>query len=574
MKSVKYFFFISISLLYVCTFPCEAVAELVQDTEYAVVQVQYGKVTTTYEYDPNGNITRIESGPNEIILQYDDNDRLVACLGPEYNPYEQIDSDDDLGLDRVTAFRARYLNQDGAIEDANVTFTYDAIGRVVAALRATDAVNSTKWEIRPGKSDANDMERLIYEKKQASVAGVAFEVGSIKYYGYDSSGRVTKIIDGYTGDATEYRFDPCDPNRIKTITEPAGQIQYTYDTNGRLSNIDHYDDNYDSSLQYTTVDSDGDTIITIKSDTLAADPNYTRLGKLELCYDSKDMLTRIDYTADESDLAALTTICTFQYEYDSLDRLTRITCLVPDEPNLVVTIDPNINNNGDYTVVQYEYDPTTHLNLWTVNAWTLGDNALTRSVYNNLAADLDSSDRLMLEIALTAPNGIPAIISYEYDSTGKLLRSSDLGGHNTIYAEKIIGAAQTLLGGGGQYAITLGGGGSYGLFGGGGSFGLYGGGGQYYLPLGHGGGIGKMLGPFGFDEYANLDILIEQEQLPAGGDEVITRAKKKVAKKTAKKKTAPTGCLQALEGDINGDCKVNFIDVAIIANDWLCDQSP
>ena len=81
MKSVRYFLFISISLLYVCTFPCEAIAELSQGIEYAVVEVQYDDVTTTYEYDPNGNITRIEAGPNDIILQYDDNGKLVACLG-------------------------------------------------------------------------------------------------------------------------------------------------------------------------------------------------------------------------------------------------------------------------------------------------------------------------------------------------------------------------------------------------------------------------------------------------------------------------------------------------------------
>ncbi len=305
-----------------------------------------------------------------------------------------------------------------------------------------------------------------------------------------------------------------------------------------------------------------------------------RLNSLELRYDSNDMLTRIDYTTNESEFASLTTICTFEYEYDDMDRPTRISCQAPNEPNLVVSIDPNIPNDGDYTVVQCEYDPVTHLYLWSVNAWTLADNAITRAIYSDVTAGPDSSDRLMLEIALTATNGIPAIISYEYDSTGRRLRSSDLrGGHITVYEDyEPVGA-----GGEGQYVVELlpdlGGGGG----GGGCSYGLLGGGGQYYFPLAGGGsfglyavplGGGGSYGLFGFDEYANLDILIEQEQLPDGEGGLISMAKKKVCKKAAKKKTAPTGCKQLLEGDINGDCKVNMFDIAKIADQWLCDYSP
>jgi len=149
-----------------------------------------------------------------------------------------------------------------------------------------------------------------------------------------------------------------------------------------------------------------------------------------------------------------------------------------------------------------------------------------------------------------------------------------LDGHMTVLEDY-----EAVEGGGGQYAITLGGGGQYAIdLGGGGQYYFaLGGGGQYsvpLLPLG-GGGIGKMLGMFGFDEYGNTDILIDDEEEA----EVLLAAKKKKAKKkislkATKKKSARLGCQEIVEADLTGDCKVNWYDVAVIAGSWLEDQSP
>jgi len=523
-------------------------------------QMRYGDTITTYVYDANGNLTYIIEGPNEIAFEYDNNGNLKECvlLTPEHNPLTQMDYD---GMGRVISVGVEDQPQE---DNYYLYLSYDGLGNLITSRCKYDDVNSItvsllSWETENPKG-------MVYEKK---LDGGQTKLGLITYYEYDELGRIIKKIKGHSGDTTEYQYDVEDMNRVTTIIEPEGPILYQYDANGRLTGVEHYDNNYDGSFQYTAADIDEDRIITVTSNTVSADPNYNKLGKLELRYDSNDMLMRIGYTTDESDLAALSTICTFRYEYDGLGRITKVTCESPPEPNLVITINPDISEAGSYMVTQYEYDSQGR-HIYTVN--TCG--YLARALYHDMLSQ-DKAPRAMASVVhdLHAPPKL-TVIWNEYDGEGRLLRSSDLDGHMTVLEDY-----EAVEGGGGQYAITLGGGGQYAIdLGGGGQYYFaLGGGGQYsvpLLPLG-GGGIGKMLGMFGFDEYGNTDILIDDEEEA----EVLLAAKKKKAKKkislkATKKKSARLGCQEIVEADLTGDCKVNWYDVAVIAGSWLEDQSP
>jgi hypothetical protein len=574
MKSLRHFLFISTAALLLCYAG-------VQKAQAAVLAANKTKILTMYEYNVEGEpvsvtVQELEEPEAPLVWNFTYNSfgnlDDIVLLRPEFNPYEQMDSDDD-GFGRITS--VAFYDPDTNEPNSCIYFDYHSLGNLAVVHSGyISTADHDIWRLSWAIEDTgNNVEKIVREKKETTAEDQT-QMGIITYYDYDCLGRIIKATTGHSGDTTEYQYDPCDPNRLAAIIEPQGQILYEYDANGWLTQCQHYDANYTCCVQYRETDTGQGSTVEVASNTLAAaaDPNYTALGQLQLHYDSNNMLTEIRYTTDESEFSVPPAIAAFQYEYDHLGRVTGVTCTSPSpsEPNLVITLDPNIPDTGSYKVTQYEYDSLNRL-IWTLDT----DGCLTRTVYHDMLS-LDSVPRPMLEIKvdLHAPPKLTAPLRHEYDIEGWLLRSSDLRGHYVIHAEKIIAAEQTPFGGGGQYGLHLGGGGQYFVLGGGGSFGLYGGGGQYFFPLGGGGMLGGMLGPFGFDEYANMDVPIETEKVSVGDDEVLQKIKKKVCKKADSKNTVPIGCKETVEGDLTGDCKVDWYDVALVARDWLEDQSP
>lgn len=540
----------------------------------AVTSVQYSEKITTYVYDEGGNLIYIGmGGPEDMVLEYADPNRLVKIFRPLSMGDPNIVSLDYDIFGRLFSVRRHNQEIDERIEDR---LGYDGRGNLIEVQSIYEDPNSFvegASAVGRGLVPLGGPEKIIYEKTETTVDGAKLRIGDITYHEYDDEGRISRKIEGYSGDATLYQYDPFDPNRLASIIEPEGPILYHYDANGRLECSDYSDDNFDYCVQYRESDIADNKIVTLLSNTLSSDPNYTGLGRLELHYDSDDMLREIHYTAKEIDLAT-PSLCSIRYEYDSLNRLTRVHCTSASEPNLTVTIDPNIPEGGAYMVTQYEYDSLGR-RIYTLT--TCGH--VARTLYHDMLS-LSQAPRAMLEVDVVNPDlhAPPKLMSYEYDSEGRLLRCSDLMGHYVIFSP-LGGGGQYLagLGGGGQYVYTLGGGGQYSvpllpLGGGGQYFFTLGGGGQYGL-LG-GGGIGKMLGMFGFDEYGNPEILIEEEEVADELEALKKKAKKKISLKAAKKKTAPVGCKEIVEGDLTGDCKADLHDLAVVAGSWLQDQSP
>lgn len=576
MKSSRYSLLIMVAALYVSGAGSISIAGTTSPRmSGAVTSVQYGEKITTYVYDEEGTLIYIGTGGSEdMVLEYSDPNRLMRVFRPLSLGEPNIVS---LGYDSFgRLFSVRWHNQeiDERIEDR---LGYDGRGNLIEVQSIFEDSNSFvdgAMAIGRGLVPLGGPEKIIYEKTETMVDGAKLQIGDITYHEYDDEGRISRKIEGHSGNATVYQYDPFDPNRLASIIEPEGPILYHYDSNGRLECSDYYDDNYDYCVQRSESDFAGHRIVKMISDTNSSDPNLTGLGVLGLDYDSNDMLFGISYTADESAVDVLHVMCVFSYEYDGLSRITKVTCESPSEPNLVITIDPDIPDTGAYMVTQYEYDSLGR-RIYTLT--TCGH--ISRTLYHDMLS-LSQGPRAMLEVDIVNPDlhAPPKLLSYEYDSEGRLLRCSDLMGHYVVFSPHGGGGQYSAGLGGGQYAFTLGGGGQYSvpllpLGGGGQYFFTLGGGGQYSL-LGGGGGIGKMLGMFGFDEYGNPDILLEDEESADIFGALKKKVKKKISLKAAKKKTAPVGCKELVEGDLNGDCTTNFRDLAVMARSWLEDQSP
>jgi hypothetical protein len=553
MKSSRYSLLIMVAALYASGAGSISIAGTTSpQMSGAVTSVQYGEKITTYVYDEGGNLIYISMGGLEDkVLEYADPNRLVRVFRPLSMGDPNIVSLEYDSFGRLFSVRRHNQEIDERIEDR---LGYDGRGNLIEVQSIYEDSNSFvegAMAVGRGLVPLGGPEKIIYEKTETTVDGANLRIGDITYHEYDDEGRISRKIEGYSGDEAVYQYDPFEPNRLASIIEPEDSILYHYDSNGRLECSDYSDDNFDYCVQYRESDFAGHRIVKMISDTNSSDPNLTALGVLGLDYDSNDMLFGISYTTDESAVDVMYVMCVFSYEYDGLGRIIKVTCESPSEPNLVITIDPDIPDTGAYMVTQYEYDSLGR-RIYTFT--TCGH--VARTLYHDMLS-MSQTPRPMLEVDVVNPDlhAPPKLLSYEYDSEGRLLRCSDLMGHYVVFSP---------LGGGGQYAAGLGGGGQY--------FFTLGGGGQYGL-LGGGGGIGKMLGMFGFDEYGNPDILLEDEESSDIFGALKKKVKKKISLKAAKKKTAPVGCKELLEGDLNGDCTINFRDLAVMAGNWLEDQS-
>lgn len=536
-----------------------------------VTKIEYGDETTTYEYDSYGKVTRVRTTqtgfPLEeetMMFEYDTATEKTAERIYRITPAGDINvatfeydalgrmTDECLWLwkgaevyDRSRGFGFIYGIYD------NRPFVHEVLGTLNHVYTEYgDANNITTWSF--GKEPDGKTERVAYEKKNAGV-GVPERTGVICYYLTDEEGLLKAITHGYNGESITYEYDSV--GRLTRLVRPDSCIsQYQYDANGMLTSYDSSLDDTDATYQYE-YDVLG-RVTRVASTTTNPDPNYVRLGQLILTYDtnSPGLLKEIGYTTDE-DIPGPSNIVKYEWDlnYDCL--VTKVTCVSSNlpEPNLVITIDPCIPETGSYMITQYEYDSSGRL-LWMVDT----SGKINRTIYNDLLSDQVIGP--MLDVS-TSSHGRPdmvSIISYEYDTIGKETdecRWSDLRGRyvTTEKSRKQKSAHQipqpNWWGGGGRFVRY-----AYGSA-------------REEEPA------GKMI-LLTFDEYGNVDSTIG-EKIKSPGDANSPLLRHKVfGKKAEMKKAAYTACKEPVEADLNGDCKVNLKDFAILAGEWLEDQSP
>ncbi|MHC4741360.1 MAG: DNRLRE domain-containing protein [Planctomycetota bacterium] len=529
----------------------------------------------------NGMVTSVRCWNDPIFMFYDqfgdpdgddEDDSITRPLQAMRIHIKRVLDDDDpiqiLAIDpnRASEFvgffdfdpfgRLKSCSTNPAGSDTNrpteMEFDYDFRGNLINAKTRHSDKGQSSWSFAYDSNDA--LFRRVLDRTDIARITTA----QVDYFPHNPAGLLSKLIQGASGDATSYSYDPL--SRLVEITgvPDITMRRYQYNPEGMLSQYQNFE-NPDLNCTYGYSYDPLNTLPTrIASSTFSPNPAHARFGQLELSYHSNATIKEVRYSSAESGptLPLFTTL----YAYDNLGRILRIRCIShePDVPSIIVTIDPDLPE-GNFMLSNYFYDRLGRL------AWTVYSRGyITRTIYHQ-APGLRS--KAMLDLHIEEPNR-PAFTSYEYDHSPAPLRTSDLKGHFTKYEYDSLGNRIS--------SCVLG---VHGAEGAGGNAQ-----GQVFRMSANDGLAPDSPLRVESDQYGNFRAVLrvidvpppgEKEYFPPGPGKktrtTLSRNKKKLRNRPAWE--IRRGCSELLKGDCNGDCQVNFFDVACLAHDWLVDKS-
>ncbi|KAF0219658.1 MAG: YD repeat [Geobacteraceae bacterium] len=341
--------------------------------------------TTTYEYDSNGRITKID-GPRTDVQD-------VATFTYDASGNRLTKTEPLIGTTTYGNYNS--LGNPGTVTDPNgntTIYTYDNVGRVLT-IKAPGDTAVTEYAYTGGgcTSCGGATSRIDH---------IILPEGNRIDYGYDANGKQIKISDSLNN-SINYSYDS-EGNRLKEeIKDPSGALQktvsYQYDSLNRLTKSL----NPDSTYTQNSYDSLGNRI-SVKdpkgnSTTHAYDPLNRLSATLQpgnistsFGYDTNNNQTSVSdannnatsYSHDDkgrlyrtvSPDTGTTTYSydpagnlitktdakgiTITYTYDALNRLTRIT--YPSDPAITCTYDTCPNGKGRLCAVADQSGSTNY----------------------------------------------------------------------------------------------------------------------------------------------------------------------------------------------------------------------
>ncbi len=309
-------------------------------------------------------------------------------------------------------------------ETPHVSFTYDALGRVVQVTNPDGSYSSVTYDqFKKTTTDENGHYRTEYYDAYSRIIKVEENNSGQIYttrYEYDTLGNLTKTIDD-KGNVTQIWYDSLG-RKIKMDDPDMGVWLYEYDSAGNLTK---QTDNkggvltfeYDSLNRLIRKLIGAQVLATYYYDDLTKPNCVGRLSKItdqsgstEFFYDNLGREIKSTKTIGGSQF-------TVQREYDSLDRLTKLTY-------------------PDGSVIQYEYNPqgiekvygsskdvsyVTNINYsptGQILRIQYGNNTETNYAYNPQTLRLDN-------IITQSPKGKVQDLSYTFDSVGNVTNIQD-----------------------------------------------------------------------------------------------------------------------------------------------------
>lgn len=370
---------------------------------------------TYYEYDANGNSTKVTDGlSHATTMQYDRLDRRVqtqqphptssgqlGLIGTQYNAIDQL-----TGVTDPRSLSTTYTkNAFGDIltitspDTGTSSFTYDNAGNMLTRTDARGAVATytydgmnrvTDLSYKPSSgASAEETIQYLYEQgsdNSVGRLGKIIDLSGSTLYEYDAQGRVSFKRQTTNGHNLDQQLLRDSGGRVTTFAYPSSkQITYSYNANGQVSQI-----NINGTTVLTNVIyhpngmvagwewANGQPYFRFM-DEYARINGYTVGDKSQLLiFDNAGRITQTYRTLDGTTPIANTTV---NYTYDNLDRI--------------------IGNNTSSTTHGYSYDLTgNRTNL------TIGGNSYAYTIASN-------SNRLTAEAGPTAH-------SNTFDAAGNL----------------------------------------------------------------------------------------------------------------------------------------------------------
>ncbi|HLF64854.1 MAG TPA: RHS repeat-associated core domain-containing protein [Saprospiraceae bacterium] len=354
-------------------------------------------ITTQYEYDENGNVTRIIQplgveheftytalndietyvNPRNLLTTFDyDEGNLTSVNAPigsttmSYNVYGQVKT--------VT-------NPEGI----TVTYEYDALGFVKSVNSplgiSSHATYDPVGRLKTSEDPNGHISSYTYHDRDF-IKTITDPMSYVTQFAYDNNGNLTDVINA-KGKVTHMEYDYFD--WLKSVEFEGDKKSYFYDLEGKLMKIKKPDGEF---LQYT----------------YHADGNLKANGYASFTYDTQNRLKTVAKNGK-----------VLTYGYDNLHRITST-----DYDGAIVQYEYDHNSNvtkviypGTGKDVDYSYDANDRLK--TVEDWNGNE---TEYFY----LDDGRIDHI------TYPNGV--LTEYFYDSAGRMDSSVTRHGSEIITA--------------------------------------------------------------------------------------------------------------------------------------------
>ena len=347
--------------------------------------------TTLMSYDPKGNLTRIEDPLAGVSVKaYDAFGHVSQSRDPlgeptdfTYKPANGALASVRDPLSRTTALETDALsnvtrNTDPASKATR--YAYDLAGNLT---QVTDALGGvTAYAYDPGRSS-----KLLASVKDAKNQTTGFE--------YDAQGRLTRVTNAL-GQSKSSEYD-AKGNLTRTVNARGQEITYSYDTRDRLvaktmpEGVVSYA--YDAAGNMTRVQNHNGSVVELAYDAL----NRVTQSKQTLP-GGYQAIIGYGYDANGNRTSMTTPWGNFSYNYDDLNRLTRLT-------------------NPQGRVFEFQYDAAGRR---------------TRLTYPNgieTAYEYDAAGQVLsINHHRTADQGVVAFSSYTYDAAGNRTSMTDLSG--------------------------------------------------------------------------------------------------------------------------------------------------
>jgi YD repeat-containing protein len=374
---------------------------------------------THYEYDANGNLTKVTDGLNHATsYSYDRLNRRSTMLDANakqtqygYNAIDQLTTvQDPKGFTTTYTYDGLgNLLQQVSPDTGTTIKTYDDYGNVLTSTDAKGQITQYSYDAlnRLTQIIYHDNSQVTYVYDQGTnglgrLSSITDSLGTISY-GYDTRGHIILEVRNIGGVnyQTDYTYNSA--GQLNGVIYPSGRLlAFTLDSLGRISQIDTVKDGTSSTLvsniQYQpfgpvqSLQFGNNTSYTRQYDTDGRIASYT-LGSQVVTLDYDDA-SRIQ-SINEGSL-------TRSYSYDVLDRLTHYT-----DPSTTHSYDYDDNGNRTSRTVGTSGHPYTY---------AANNNRLTTAEGKSYTYDA---------------NGSPtndSLNQYTYDTRGRLIQATTSGG--------------------------------------------------------------------------------------------------------------------------------------------------